>query len=131
MGAPQARKFWYFDHLKRRFARGKRCFRCLFLAPKSQRGEAQGGAKITQDLKLQFVPPLFKKPKWVIGGGQTSGTPLIDTRAVQKKTDPTELDRKPYTVFLYQKLLDWGDNSKFMDSIAFLNEQKNLPLLQK
>ena len=49
----------------------------FFGTQQSEGGGAPGGAKITQDLKLQFVPPLFKKPKWVIGGGQTSGTPLI------------------------------------------------------
>ena len=49
--------------------KGKTVFPVSFLGPPNSQRGAPGGPKITQDLKLKFVPPLFKKPKWVIGGG--------------------------------------------------------------
>ena len=70
LGAPQARKCWYFDPLKRRFTRGNRYFRTTF---SEHVGELRGcrGRSIWRNTPKPSVcpPPLFKKPKWVIGGG--------------------------------------------------------------
>ena len=62
---------------KTQICKGKSVFPVSFFGTTQHQRGAPGGAKITQDLKLKLVPPLFKKPKGAIGGGQVSGIALI------------------------------------------------------